>query len=256
MNLALLQLPPLAPNDVRLSKYLQSCKKQKVHLAAFGEYVFSPFYRDVLKDARFYKECNTLINALKKLSHKYKLDIVAPVIHAKEDKLYKSIALIQQESVQFYYPQRLMAYSHWNERDFFDNALPKSPKTPLIFEKDGCKIALVSGFEVHFDEIWLKLKRAGVDVVIMPCSNTFASQERWRILTQARAFNNNMVILRINRIGELAYDGAIWRFYGDSLFVNADGHIEDSLEEREGVMIIELQSEQIKDIQKQWGFRA
>ncbi len=114
---------------------------------------------------------------------------------------------------------------------------------------------MVAGFEIHFDEIWLKLKMENVDIVIMPCSNTFNSKQRWRVLSQARAFVNSMVILRINRIGTLHYDNVDWDFYGDSCFINADGEIEDSLDEKEGVMIVELHSEQIKAIQKEWGFR-
>ena len=89
----------------------------------------------------------------------------------------------------------------------------------------------------------------------MPCSNTFETKERWRILCQARAFSNSMAILRINSIDELSYDEAQWKFYGDSLFVGANGEIEDSLEEREGVMIIELNMEHIREIQQAWGFR-
>lgn len=256
MNIALLQIAPLSVNDARLNKYLQSCKKQKVQIAAFGEYIFSPFCRDIDKKSKLFpKDCEKNILRLQKLSLRHKIDIVAPVIICDKNKIYKVITLIQGESVKFYHQQRLIAYQHWNEKKCFDNTLSKHIKTPLIFEKDGLKIAVVAGFEIHFDEIWLKLKMENVDIVIMPCSNTFNSKQRWRALSQARAFVNSMVILRINRIGTLHYDNVDWDFYGDSCFINADGEIEDSLDEKEGVMIVELHSEQIKAIQKEWGFR-
>lgn len=256
MNIALLQLLPLEPNNGRLKKYLQSCKKQKVQIAAFSEYIFQPFYKEITKDSKdFAKSCAKLLSHLHKLSVSYHLDIVAPILLCEKGKVYKSIALIQGERVQFYHQQRLIGYSHWNERAFFDNVLPNSPKTPLVFEKEGIKIGIIAGFEIHFDEIWLKLKQAQVDVVIMPCSNTFASKERWRILSQARAFTNSMVILRVNGIDEKVYDDVAWKFYGDSCLIDADGHIYDTLEEREGLMIVELQAQHIKNIQKEWGFR-
>ncbi|MCH5313698.1 MAG: carbon-nitrogen hydrolase family protein [Helicobacter sp.] len=256
MNIALLQLPSLAPNDARLGKYLQSCKKQKVQIAAFSEYVFQPFYRDIDKDSKaFHSSYAKILKALQKLSLKYKLDLLVPLLVSEDKKLYKSIALIEGEKVRFYHQQRLIAYPHWNEKQFFDNPLPKAPKAPLIFEKEGLKIAVIAGFEIHFDEIWLKLKLAQVDVVFLPCSNAFASKQRWQILCQARAFSNSMAILRINGIQKRFYDDAEWNFYGDSCFINADGQIEDSLEEREGMMIVELQAQHIKDIQEQWGFR-
>ena len=46
LNIALLQLPPLSPTDTRVHQYLSTCKKQKVSLVAFGEYVFNPFFRE------------------------------------------------------------------------------------------------------------------------------------------------------------------------------------------------------------------
>ena len=213
MNIALLQLLPLEPNNGRLKKYLQSCKKQKVQIAAFSEYIFQPFYKEITKDSKdFAKSCAKLLSHLHKLSVSYHLDIVAPILLCEKGKVYKSIALIQGERVQFYHQQRLIGYSHWNERAFFDNVLPNSPKTPLVFEKEGIKIGIIAGFEIHFDEIWLKLKSA-------------------------------------------KGDGVIWQFYGDSMFVNADGRIKDSLDNREGVMLVELEKLYIETIQKEWGFR-
>ncbi|WP_334092115.1 carbon-nitrogen hydrolase family protein [Helicobacter typhlonius] len=254
MNIAMLQLFSLAVNDTRLGKYLQNCKKQKVQIVAFSEYVFQPFFRD--SDPKiFHSNYAKILKSLHKLSIKYKLTLIVPLIVSEDNKLYKSIAFIEGEKAHFYYQQRLIGYPHWNEKAFFDNALPKSPKTPFVFEKDGLKFAIIAGFEIHFDEIWLKLKQTRVDVVIMPCSNTFETKERWRILCQARAFSNSMAILRINSIDELSYDEAQWKFYGDSLFVGANGEIEDSLEEHEGVMIIELNMEHIREIQQAWGFR-
>ena len=258
MNVALLQLPSLMSSDTKLEKYFQTCKAKKVKLVALGEYVLNPFFKEF--DTTNPKEmAHTLsadtLSVLHKLSKKYKLDIIAPLLMREQNKLYKSIALIQNDKAQFYHQQKLIAYPHWNEKAFFDNKVSKSPQTPLIFEKDGFKIGIVAGFEIHFDVIWLKLKKAQVDVVFLPCSNTFNSKMRWRNLCQMRAFLNSMAILRINRVGELYYEQTPWRFYGDSLFINANGHIEESLGDKEEMMLVGLDLTHIHQIQKEWQFR-
>lgn len=258
LYIALLQLPPILPTDMHLERYFQACKKQKVQIVAFGEYVFNPFYKE-FGASHSYEVLNhhsqDTISTLKKLSKKYKLDIIAPIISGENGKLYKSIALVQNHVSQIYHQQRLIAYPHWNEKQFFSNKTPKKPQTPLILNKGELKIAILSGFEIHFDELWLKLKESQVDALILPCANTFQSKERWRNLCQMRAFCNSIAILRVNRIGTLHYDENEWRFYGDSLFVNANGEILDSLGEKEGMMLVQLESKKLKAIQQEWGFR-
>ena len=266
LNIALLQLPPLSPTDTRLHQYLSACKKQKVSLVAFGEYVFNPFFREF--DKNHSKEMisaisHNALNTLQKLAKKYKLDIIAPLLLGENGdggngNLYKSIVHIsndEKNSIHIYQQQRLIAYPHWNEKKFFDNKIPKSPKTPIVFERCGLNLGVISGFEAHFDELWLRLKNAKVDIVIMPCSNTFGSKTRWRNLCSMRAFTNSMALLRVNRVGSGVYDETQWRFYGDSLFINANGEIEENLGDKEGMLLVSIEKEQILNAQKEWGFR-
>lgn len=260
MNIALLQLPELtAPCTPLLEKYFQTCKKQKVQIVAFGEYIFNPFYHKLCAHKPAAQVAHTsahTLDILHTLSKAHKLDIIAPIVLEKENKLYKTIALIQGSKSRFYYQQRLIAYPHWNEKAFFANPTPKHPKTPLIFKKNNFKIAVIAGFEVHFDEIWLKLKQSQVDIVILPCSNTFASKIRWRRLCQMRAFTNSMAILRINRIGNEHYEKLDWQFYGDSLWIDANGDIEESLGDKEGMLLASLELKHLRALQQEWGFRA
>ena len=69
-----------------------------------------------------------------------------------------------------------------------------------------------------------------------------------------RAFLNSCAILRVNRVGTELIDESSWSFYGDSLYVNAYGQIEDSLQDYEGVMIVSLDSESIRKAREVWGF--
>lgn len=255
MNLAIFQLPTLPLKEERLSSYLKAIKKGSV--VVLGEYVLNLFFhelKNVPKDIINTTTQSKLIQ-LEKLSKRYDLIIVAPILCSNEKKIYKKIAIIDKEKTNFYIQQRLINYPHWDETKFFSNPKIKNFTLPYVFEKDGLKIATLFGFEIHFDEIWLELKNAGVDVVLMPTACTFSSNERWRSLCKARAFFNSCVLVRVNRIGECIQDEHVWNFYGDSFIALPNGVIGESLGEKEEVLCSEIKKEEINQFCKEWRFR-
>lgn len=255
MNLAIFQLPTLPLKEEKLSTYIKAIKKGSV--VVLGEYVLNLFFHDFKNSPKeiLNKIAQSKLTQLSKLAKKNDLTIVAPIVCGDEKKIYKKMAIIDGEKIDFYMQQRLICYSHWDEERFFANPKSKNFKLPYIFEKDGLKIATLFGFELHFDEIWLKLKQAGVDIVILSTASTFDSNDRWRDLCKARAFINSCVVVRVNRIGESVQDGLKWKFYGDSFVAFPNGKIEDNLGEKEEILCVDIQKEQIEEFVKEWKFR-
>lgn len=155
----------------------------------------------------------------------------------------------------FYRQQRLIDYQHWNEARFFDNHKHKILKKPLIFTHNGFNIAVLFGFEVHFDEFWLSMKKEGVDIVLLPCANTFESSARWRELCKVRAFLNGCVVIRANRVGTSVVNDNEWVFYGDSLITMPNGEIIDNLRDKEAMLSLEIYKNKILEMAHEWGFR-
>ncbi|MDO7253097.1 carbon-nitrogen hydrolase family protein [Helicobacter cappadocius] len=255
MNFAIFQLPTLPLKEEKLSTYIKAIKKGSV--VVLGEYVLNFFFHDLKNSPKelLNKIAQSKLTQLSKLAKKYDLTIVAPVVCGDEKKIYKKIAIIDGEKTHYYMQQRLISFSHWDEENFFANPKSKNFKLPYIFEKDGLKIATLFGFELHFDEIWLKLKQADVDVVILCTASTFDSNNRWRDLCKARAFINSCMVVRANRIGEYIEDGFKWKFYGDSFVALPNGKIEDNLGEKEEILCVEIQKEEIDKFVKEWNFR-
>ncbi|PAF53223.1 hypothetical protein BKH42_07160 [Helicobacter sp. 13S00482-2] len=255
MNLAIFQLSSLPLKEEKLSTYAKTIKKGSI--VVLGEYVLNFFFHDFKNSPKelLNKIAQSKLTQLSKLAKKYHLTIVAPIVCGDEKKIYKKIAIIDGDKTDFYMQQRLISFSHWNEEKFFANPKSKSFKLPYIFEKDGLKIGVLFGFELHFDEIWIKLKQAGVDVVILCTASTFDSNERWRDLCKARAFINSCIVVRVNRIGECIQEGLKWKFYGDSFIALPNGKIEDNLGEKEEILCLNIQREQIDEFVKEWNFR-
>ncbi|TEY02381.1 carbon-nitrogen hydrolase family protein [Campylobacter sp. US33a] len=250
-KIAALQLPTLALSESRLEYYLKACKDNNANLVVLGEYVLNSFFIELLSmpKSMIKEQSETKKESLLRLSQKYELEIIAPFISV-ESKIYKKLCLkVSPSSVKNYEQQILMPYSHWNEEKFFGN---KTKEIKLFnFTHDGLKCALMFGFEAHFDIFWQQVMAKKIDLVIIPTASTFQSTQRWQELLKTRAFLNSTSILRVNRIGNLK-NNEEWKFYGDTMFINAFGEIEDRLGNEEAMLIINPQK--ADEARKLWVF--
>lgn len=255
LRIEIYQQHSIAPDDSRLALFCRRLAPGT--LVVLPEYTLSAFFTDLrgLSSKQILLDQSRQLESLESLSQRYALHFIAPIITAGKKRLYKQIAHITPESSFYYMQQRLISYEHWNEVEYFANPQPKRLSTPAIFRLGGCKIAMMFGFEIHFDELWCKLRAQGVDIVIMPCANTFDSAARWRELCKMRAFLNGCAIVRANRVGEAQVDGHTWRFYGDSLIAMPNGEILDHLGDTQERLSITLHREQITQMAREWGFR-
>ncbi len=252
-----LQLPTLGMNATRLEFYLKKAKERNCKLLLFGEYVLNHFFKELIDmpKSMVKKQTASHIETLKRLSQEYDITLVAPIVEIKGDKYYKKIVKISPKSTSYYMQQILINYPHWNEEAFFANPIT-TLKEPTVFNIEGFKIAIMAGFEIHFDKFWESIQRKRVDLVLLPTVSTFSSKYRWRELICTRAFVNNCYILRANRVGDFLEEDTRWSFYGDSMLVNPDGDIDMKLEDRESMLIEPISKSELSESRRGWGFMA
>ncbi|BCD67739.1 carbon-nitrogen hydrolase family protein [Nitratiruptor sp. YY09-18] len=257
MNVALLQTASLALGLNRLDYYLKLSQSKGVRLFVLPEYALNHFFLELVNMPRgmVKQQSSAQLEALRELSSKYDTIIVAPIVRIIKDKIYKSIAIVKKERVQYYNQQILINYPHWNEERFFDNEIAPLQPAPVL-RIDRYKIGVLAGFEIHFDFFWQEFLKKDVDAVLVPTAATFASHERWRAVLSSRAFCNNAYVLRINRIGEHTdKDGNIWKFYGDSFVVDPNGNVTIELGSTEELIITAIDKDIVKEAKKSWKFR-
>ncbi|MEJ2437775.1 MAG: nitrilase-related carbon-nitrogen hydrolase, partial [Sulfurovaceae bacterium] len=68
------------------------------------------------------------------------------------------------------------------------------------------------------------------------------------------AFIYGCYVLRANRLGEYSDAKTKWRFYGDSMLVNPEGEVEMMLEDKESMLIEEIDKEALSEHRKSWKF--
>jgi len=169
----------------------------------------------------------------------------------------KSCAKFSPSEVKFYDQNILMDYPHWNEEGFFANR--KSRKigkiSPMIFSEGGVKFGVCFGYEAHFDVFWRYFMQKNVGCVLVPCASTFESGGRWRELLKMRAFTNSLYVIRANRIGEAKFGESEFKFYGESFVVTPGGEIANELKNEEGVLMCEVDADEIAAARGLWKFR-
>jgi len=134
--------------------------------------------------------------------------------------------------------------------------MQKKPfQAPLIFKVDGFKFAVMSGFELHFDQFFQKLSSKNIDCILVPSVSTFESFDRWKALILSRAFTHNCYVLRANRIGEYKDKEFDWHFYGDSLLASPNGELLSHLGNKEELMIVDMSHTDVIKARRSWGFK-
>jgi len=256
LTVAALQLPTLGMNATRLEFYLTNATQRGARIILLGEYVLNHFFLELQQMPRSMvkEQSRTHLKLLKRLAKEYDVTFIAPLVQVKKKRFYKTIVRVGPQKTDVYTQQILIPYPHWNEEEFFSNPV-ESLDDPFIFKVDGFKIAVLGGYELHFDLFWEAMDRRKVDLVLLPTASTFGSHNRWRELIKSRAFLHGVYILRANRLGEYNDGENAWRFYGDSMLVNPDGEVEMMLEDKESMLVETISKQAIKEHRKGWRFQ-
>jgi len=256
VTVGVLQLPSVGMSTTKLYHYVRIAHKRGVRVLLFSEYLLNSFFKELQHTpVSMLRELSEhQLKVLRDLASAYDMTFVAPLVTVKAGKPYKTIARISPRSTAYYQQQILIDYPHWNEEAYYANPV-EALREPLTFRVDNVRFGILGGYELHFDEMWQSIWDKRIDCILLPTSSTFDSQERWRELIKMRAFTHNCYVLRANRIGEVREDRHIWRFYGDSLLVNPDGEIRNSLGDTEELMVGQIDRALVQEARRGWRFK-
>jgi len=256
MRCAVLQLSSQGMSSTKLYNFIRIAHNKGVKVLLLGEYILNPFFKvlETLSTSMIREQAEHQSRVLRELASTYNMTIVAPIVIVKKQKVYKTIAKFAPSSTAYYQQQLLINYVHWNEEKFFANEV-KAIESPLVFKVDGFKFAIMSGFELHFDEVFTQLSSKNIDCILLPSVSTFDSYERWKNLILSRAFVHNCYILRANRIGEFKDRDFAWKFYGDSLLASPNGELLEHLANKEELMIVDMSHSDVLRARRSWGFK-
>ncbi|QWA09217.1 carbon-nitrogen hydrolase family protein [Sodalis ligni] len=137
----------------------------------------------------------------------------------------------------------------------FDEAAHFTPGDELqTFEIEGWRCAVLICYDRRFPECWRALRRAGVELVIVPVAGSGGDDAAFFLgELRTHAKENGLIVLCANKVGEEWLDGMATDNYGESCVINADGAIlaHRSRTQGPGVVNATLEHQQLVQIRKQ-----
>ncbi len=125
LTIGAIQLPTLGMQATKLDFYLRNAHSRGVKLLLFGEYVLNHFFKELsqMPKQMVQEQTQKHIELMKNHASKYDMILVVPIIVVEDGKYMKKIAKISPKSITYYEQQILIPYPHWNEKEFFSNAI-------------------------------------------------------------------------------------------------------------------------------------
>ncbi|AYD40312.1 carbon-nitrogen hydrolase family protein [Clostridium fermenticellae] len=125
--------------------------------------------------------------------------------------------------------------------------LSHGDKATIIDTKWG-KIGVEICYDIRFPELMRTMAMNGAKIVFVPASfNMTTGPAHWEILFKSRALDNQIYIVGVSPARNTSYS---YVSYGNSLIVNPWGEITHRLDEKENVLVGEIDLDYIDEVRK------
>ncbi len=112
----------------------------------------------------------------------------------------------------------------------------------VTFDLDGVGVGISTCYDLRFPELYRRMVDDGAEVFLVVAGWPFPRIDAWRILTRARAIENQAALVACNSAGRQG--GAV--FLGASIAVDVWGTCLGELDERPGVLRCELDVDAVR----------
>ncbi len=183
------------------------------------------------------------INPLISIAKSRNVNIISGSIYERansEKKVYNSCVVIDQTGSIIDIYRKINLFKAIIDGKKIDEANTFIPGDKTVITKiQNIKIGISICYDLRFPELYREYFRKKVDVIVVLSSFTFnTGKYHWEPLLRARAIENYCHVLAPNQFG---VDGNNIKTYGNTIIINPNGDIVDSLScEEEGILISEL----------------
>lgn len=119
---------------------------------------------------------------------------------------------------------------------------------PVVVSSPFGGLGLSICYDVRFPELYRRLRQAGADILLVPAAFTqVTGQAHWLPLLQARAIENQCLVLAANQWGHHGGDRHTW---GHSLILDGWGQLLACRAEGVGQVVADLPLDQLADIRR------
>ncbi len=179
-------------------------------------------------DGKIYKE-------LSKIARHNKVFLGCGFLEKENEKIHNSYLVFDKAG------KLIAKYRKMHLIKEFDEGLSRGNEI-VAFETCFGKIGIAICYDLRFPELWRGLMRKGADAVFLPAQWPGMRIEHWNVLLRARAIENQFFVVGANGVGN--FSG------GESQVINPRGKIVGRLNDREGVLRVEIDLKEVKRVRE------
>ena len=184
---------------------------------------------------------NELAAFLTNLSYKTNSFIVGgsiPELH--EGLLYNTSIVFSPERKALGYCRKIHPFSLTEEAKHFSGG-----DRIAVIETPLAKLGIVICYDIRVPEIARKLTLEGAEILIVPAQFPRPREHHWHAVLRSRAIENQVFLVGVNRVGGKNPD-----YFGHSIAIDPYGTVLDELDDKEGILICEIDLGRIEEVRK------
>lgn len=168
--------------------------------------------------------------------------VVGSFLESHEENFYNTAFFIDKKGNLIGKYRKTHLFMPMGEKKYLN--MGNKIETFTIKENDGLKFGLALCYDLRFPEVFRKMALEGAKIIFLPSEFPNPKQDIWEILVQARAIENQIFIIGINRVGK----GIINNFFGHSIVTN--GIQKEILGDEKECRIVKIDLESLNSIRK------
>jgi omega-amidase len=179
---------------------------------------------------------------LGQLAKEYGIYFIAGSIAYKESSgIYNTTFVFQPDGTEVARYSKVHLFRLMDEEKYLQ---PGEKKT--LFSIRGHLAGSIICYDLRFPEYIRSLALEGAAMLFVPAQWPVPRLNHWRVLNQARAIENQMYVVAVNRVGE----GGGNQFFGHSMVIDPWGNILVEGGEEEEILTVEIDLDEVDHVRK------
>ncbi|OYD09882.1 carbon-nitrogen family hydrolase [Paludifilum halophilum] len=180
---------------------------------------------------------------MSRLAREKKVTLVAGSIAEKDEKgCYNAGYVFSPDGTELAGYRKLHLFRLMEEEKY----LIPGEDGRVAFEIGGHRAGIIICYDLRFPEMIRSLALDGMQILFVPAEWPHPRLNHWRVLNQARAVENQLFVVAVNRVGQ----GGKNTFCGHSMVIDPWGEILAEGEEEETILTVDIDLNEVDRVRR------
>lgn len=232
-------------------KLIEKVSKEGVDIAVFPEMFCCPYDNSCFREYGE-KEGGPAFAAMSKSARENRIYVVAGTMPELEgDKVYNTAYVFDRSGKEIAKHRKMHLFDIDIEggQRFKESDTLSPGRDVTVFETEFCKIGLAICYDIRFPELSRLMVLDGAEAIVIPGAfNMTTGPAHWELHFRARALDNQVYTIGVSPSRDME---ASYHSYGNSIVASPWGNVLCRMDEKEGYVIQEIDTDYVKKIRNE-----